>query len=52
MKLSSPDEHSLEQKSTSRNRKSVQEMSKQERANRRYSKTDMRYWEKSIFQPI
>jgi len=27
-------------------------VSKQERANRRYSKTDMRYWEKSIFQPI
>src|SRR5690349_7701635 len=44
--------HSLEQRSTRRNKKSVQEVSKQEPGSGRYSKTDMRYWERSIFQPI
>jgi hypothetical protein len=50
MELTSRRKHSSEQKNTRRNRKSVQEVSKQDRGNARYGKTDLRYWEKSIFQ--
>ena len=45
---------SLELKNAHRNTESVQEVSKRNpstRPGRRYSKTDVRYWEKAIFQP-
>jgi integrase len=45
-------QHRSEQESTSLNRKSVQEVSKQQLVgNGRHSKTDLRYWERAIFQP-
>ena len=43
---------SSEQDNTSQNIKSVQEVSKQNtKSAGRYAKTDVRYWEKAIFQP-
>src|SRR5439155_9069403 len=43
---------STEQKNTGLNRKSVQEVSKPNgRHSGRHSRTDLRYWEKAIFQP-
>ncbi len=45
-------QHSSEQENTRLNRKSVQEVSKQQPVgNGRHPKTDLRYWEKAIFQP-
>jgi integrase len=52
MNQTSHRQNSSEQKNTRLNKKSVQEVSKQKReANGRHPKTDVRYWEKSIFQP-
>jgi integrase len=53
MELSTDDKHSFEQKSTRRNRKSVQEVSKRKKGetNGRYPKTDLRYWDHVIFRP-
>src|SRR5262245_23394943 len=45
------DKHSLEQKNTRRSKTSVQEGSKQKAQTGRHSRTDLRYWEKSIFRP-
>jgi hypothetical protein len=42
---------SLEQKQTPLNRKSVQEVSKQQAMTRGHGKTDVRYWREAIFQP-
>src|SRR6266550_6375104 len=45
-------QHSSEQGNTRLNAKSVQEVSKQQPVgNGRHAKTDLRYWEKAIFQP-
>ncbi len=47
-----PRQHSSEQENTRLNGKSVQEVSKQRPVgNGRHPKTDLRYWEKAIFQP-
>src|SRR6266478_3490254 len=44
--------NSSEHKNARLNRKSVQEVSKRQPAgNGRHSRTDLRYWEKAIFQP-
>jgi integrase len=52
MKNILPRQHSSEQKNTRLNRKNVQEVSKHRPvSNGRHPKTDLRYWEKAIFQP-
>src|SRR5437016_5387885 len=52
MKPISHRRNSLEQETARLNQKSVQEMSKQQPVgNGRHAKTDLRYWEKAIFQP-
>jgi Phage integrase family len=51
MKNVRPHTKSSEHKTARLNQKSVQEVSKQRQGNGRYAKTDVRYWEKSIFQP-
>ena len=44
-------QHSSEQENARLNGRSVQEVSKQSVSNGRHSKTDLRYWERAIFQP-
>lgn len=51
MKLDRQHPNNLEHKTAVLSEKSVQEVSKREQRNGRYAKTDVRYWEKSIFQP-
>ena len=52
MKRTARGHNSSEQKTTSLNRKSVQKLSRQRAvAIGRHSKTDLRYWEGTIFQP-
>jgi integrase len=52
MKNTRTRQHSSEQENTRLNGKSVQEVSKQQPVgNGRHPKTDLRYWERAIFQP-